>query len=346
MPRYYSGAQAQAEAMKAAWVATGGSLEGLTLDAFEVLEKRTDLEVLRVPEFVPRDSELGCSVAGGYRHTPPTLVVTESMSWRRQQFTLLHELGHHLQRTTVSLGKTVLRQQDRAGFEDAACDTFAASILLPDDMVDEASIPFGGPSARTAVDLFESSNASRAAISVRMSGRLRGAGAVAVVNEAGVVTFAAARGSIFAPARLSDQSENPLIRAALEDRDPTRVWSRDDARIWYSSGHSSNELYGQAAWAGDRLFVVMVEESAPWRSYSPPREKTSLQRKSRWATCNTCAKSFEVHRLCLKCSKPKCPSDHCGCTAQTLFEKMCDSCTFVKHTSQFTEGSAVCKECE
>jgi len=346
MPRFFPDAQTQADAMRAAWAAAGGSTEALTLDAFEVLERRDDLEVLRVPEFVPSNSQLGCSVAGGYRHSPPTLIVTESMSRRRQQFTVLHELGHHLQRTTVSLGKAVLRQQDRSGFEDAACDAFAANILLPDDMVDEASIPFGGPSAQTAVDLFGTSNASRAAISVRMAGRLRGAGAVAVVNDVGIVTFAAARGSIYAPARLSDQSENPLIRAALEDPDPNRVWSRDDARIWYSSGHSTNELYGQAAWAGDRLFVVMVEESAPWRSYSPPKENTALRRTSRWATCDICGKNFETHRHCLTCSKPKCPAGHCGCTAPTLFEKMCDSCTFVKHTSQFSDGSAVCKECE
>ncbi|WP_033106758.1 ImmA/IrrE family metallo-endopeptidase [Microbacterium profundi] len=343
MPRYLDGTRAQVEAMRASWEADGGSLEKLTLDAFEALDNHPDLTIQRVAEFVPKDSQLDCSVAGGYRDTPPTLVVTESMSRRRQQFTLLHELGHHVQQTNLELGRRVVGHTDPTGFEDACCDAFAASILLPDDMVDDASRPFGGPTAQTAVELFELSNASRAAISVRLTERLKGSGVVTVVSEAGVVTFAAARGSMYPPARGSNQSENPLIRAALDDTDSTRVWSRDDARIWYLTGHSSNQLYGQAAWAGDRLFVVMVEESAPWRSFSPPRDFTATRTRSKCADCDTCGTNFEVRIYCFTCSRPKCPASHCACTKPA--EMTCDTCYLVKHVSQFFGDSTTCVEC-
>lgn len=343
MPRYLDGTREQVEAMRAAWEAAGGSLENLTLDAFDTLDNHPDLTIQRVPEFVPKDSQLDCSVAGGYRDTPPTLIVTESMSRRRQQFTLLHELGHHLQQTNLELGRRVMRHTDPTGFEDACCDAFAASVLLPDDMVDDASRPFGGPTAQTAVDLFDLSNASRAAISVRLTQRLKGSGVITVVNESGIVTFAAARGSMFPPARGSNQSENPLIRAALDGAESARVWSRDDARIWYLDGHSSNELYGQAAWAGNRLFVVMVDESAPWRSFSPPRDFTVTRTRSKWADCYTCGTNFEIRIHCFTCSKPKCPSGHCACTNPT--EITCDTCYLVKHVSQFFGGSATCVEC-
>lgn len=343
MPRYLDGTREQVEAMRAAWEAAGGSLENLTLDAFEALSNNPDLTVQRVPEFVPKDSQLNCSVAGGYRDTPPTLIVTESMSRRRQHFTLLHELGHHLQQTNLELGRRVVEHADPTGFEDACCDAFAASVLLPDDMVEDASRSFGGPTAQAAIELFELSNASRAAISVRLTGHLKGAGVVMVVNEAGIVTFAAARGSMYPPARGSDQSENPLVRAALDDVGSTRIWSRDDARIWYLTGNSSNQLYGQAAWAGDRLFVVMVEESAPWKSFSPPRDFTSTRTRSRWADCDTCGTNFEVRINCFTCSKPKCPAGHCACTRPT--EMTCDSCYLVKHVSQFFADSTTCVEC-
>lgn len=308
--------------MRVAWAADGGSISDLTLDAFESLEHRSDLNILRVPDVVPKDSALGCSVAGGYRETPPTLIVAESMSRRRQHFTLLHELGHHIQRTHLDLGRTIMRQADRVGFEDAACDAFAASVLLPDEMVEHASTDYGGPTAQTAVDLFEMSNASRAAIAVRIAGRLKGAGAAAVLNESGIVTFAAARGSVYPPARGSDQSNNPLIRAALNGYGGPEIWTRDDAQIFYRTGHTSNQLYGQAAWLGDRLIAVMVEEAAPWKTYSPPRDFTAV-------------------RTPIQGDDPPALFDR-----QQLMEKRCNSCFLVKHVSQFNADSTTCKVCE
>lgn len=321
MPRYFAGAAEQASTMRVAWAAGGGSISDLTLDAFRSLEHRSDLSILRVPDVIPKDSALACSVAGGYRETPPTLIVAESMSRRRQHFTLLHELGHHIQRTHLDLGRTIMRQADRVGFEDAACDAFAASVLLPDDMVDDASTAYGGPTAQTAVDLFEMSNASRAAIAVRIAGRLKGGGAVAVLNEAGIVTFAAARGSVYPPARDSDQSNNPLVRNALEGYGVQDIWARDDAQIFYRTGHTSNQLYGQAAWVGDRLIAVMVEEAAAWKTYSPPRDFTAVHTPVKW-------------------DNPPALFDR-----QQLMEKRCNSCFLVKHVSQFNTDSAACKDC-
>jgi len=328
--------------MIAVWAGRGGAIEDLTLDAFAVLQDRDDISVLRVPEFDPQESDLGCSVAGGYRWDPPTLVVTESMSSRRQQFTVLHELGHHLQRTDIALGTRVVEHGEPELFEDACCDAFAARILLPDDLVD-AYTPGRGPTAQGAIDLFDASNASRAAISVRLAGRLQSPGVVAVLDPAGTVTFAAARGGIFPPARGSDQSSNPLVHAALEQTDPTRIITRDNAYVWYRTGHSSDQLYGQAGWAGDRLFVVMVEYGAPWLSFSPPRDGTAQHTADRFEECETCARSFIVGWICPRCRQPRCPAGHCGCT--TTAQITCAVCFLEKHRSQFALGSDTCVDC-
>ncbi|WP_199186735.1 ImmA/IrrE family metallo-endopeptidase [Cryobacterium sp. M96] len=338
----FDDAPAQVEAMLSAWEALGGSLDDLTLDAFAALEQRVDLSVLRVPELIPADSHLGCSVAGGYRWEPPTLVVTESLSRRRQQFTLLHELGHHIQKTNIDLGTKIVEHRDPEAFEDACCDAFAARILLPDDLVN-AHISNRGPSVRTAVELFETSSASRAAICVRLANRLQSPGAVVVVTEDGIVTFAAAGGGLYPPARGSDQTENSLVRAALGDDDDSRTFVRDDAQIWYRDGHTSERLYGQGAWAGDLLFLVMVEYSAPWLAMSPPRDGTVQHTTARWEQCEHCNKTFVIRFICHKCGQPRCRSGHCGCTSK--MKKTCVECFLQKHSNQFAPGSKTCLEC-
>jgi hypothetical protein len=343
MARMFDAVPAQVDAMLAVWKARGGRREDLTSDAFTALEGRDDLTVLRVPEFVPQDSQRGCSVAGGYRWDPPTLIVTESMSRRRQQFTVLHELGHHIQKTDIALGTAVVDHREPEAFEDACCDAFAAQILLPDDLVD-AHTSVLGPTVDTATELFAISNASRAAICVRLIGQLQSPGAVVVLDQAGVVTFAAARGGLYPPARGSDQTANPLVAAAMNVEGTDRTITLDDAQIWYRSGHSSDRLYGQAAWAADRLFLLMVAYKAPWLSFSPPRDGTAQHTTDRWEQCERCQQSFTVTSFCPSCEQPRCPSGHCDCTANT--EKTCTNCFLRKHRSQFLPGADICQECQ
>lgn len=342
MPRTFDAVPAQVDAMVRTWEARGGSRDDLTRDAFAALEGRDDLTVLRVPEFLPHDSQLGCSVAGGYRWDPPTLIVTQSMSWRRQQFTLLHELGHHIQKTDITLGTAIVEHREPEAFEDASCDAFAALMLLPDDLVD-AHIHGHGPTASTASGLFAASNASRAAICVRLVGRLSSPGVVAVLDRDGIVTFAAARGGLFPPARGSDQSANPLVQAAMRAEVGDRLVTRADAQISYRSGHTSDLLYGQASWAGDRLFLTMVSYGAPWLTFSPPRDDTADQVPAAWEECEHCHQEFVAEGVCGRCEQPRCPSGHCGCTARA--DKTCTQCFLHKHPSQFDTGAFVCRDC-
>ncbi|MDO3399180.1 ImmA/IrrE family metallo-endopeptidase [Mycolicibacterium neoaurum] len=281
-------------------------------------------------------------MAGGYRWNPPTLLVTDSMSHRRQQFTLLHELGHHIQKTDIALGTRIVEHREPEAFEDACCDAFAAGLLLPDDLV-SPHLADRGPTVRTATELFDTSNASRAAICVRLAALLPSAGVAVVLDDAGIVTFAAARGGLYPPARGSDQTRNPLVAAALQTQRDGRIVTRDDGQIWYRTGHSSDRLYGQAAWAGDRLFVLMVAYSAPWLSFSPPLPGTAEDSTARVEECEHCEQSFAVESVCPTCSEPRCPAGHCECTTKTY--KACRRCFLQRHRSQFAPASDICREC-
>src|SRR5450756_2101117 len=85
-------------------------------------------------------TDAGCSVAGAYIAAahPPILAIADAVSPRRRAFTGLHELGHHLQQTDYALMEALIELEDSSAFEDAACDEFAAEVLLPAHLVNQA----------------------------------------------------------------------------------------------------------------------------------------------------------------------------------------------------------------
>jgi hypothetical protein len=207
----------------------------------------------------------GCSVAGRYDDLmhPPALCVARSASHRRRQFTVLHELGHHLQTNDIDLATTSLDFDDEA--TDAACDGFAARVLLPDDLV-AGCFADRTPSAGDIVRLYQASTASRAACVVRAAEHLLSSGTVVLYDAAGVVSFAAGHG-VYPPARGSDQSRTALVAAALQDpgRADGLAVTVDATTIRYRT-HDSGPLYGQAAWcdsAAARHRAVRSSAGAP-----------------------------------------------------------------------------------
>ncbi|PWG59084.1 PD-(D/E)XK nuclease family protein [Bifidobacterium catulorum] len=90
---------------------------------------------------------------------------------RRRNFTLLHEIGHHLQQTDKDLIFTCSITNDAAkSFEEDACDRFASLMLVPDDLVEQFGPKPGEPvEARHAAMLFANSQASREVVALRVA---------------------------------------------------------------------------------------------------------------------------------------------------------------------------------
>lgn len=153
---------------------------------------------------------------------------------------------------------------------------------------------------------------------MRLVGRLQSPGVVAVLDSDGLVTFAAACGGLFPPARGSNQAANSLVQAAMRAERADRVVTRDDAQIWYRSGHTSELLYGQAAWAGGRLFLTMVAYGAPWLTFSPPRDNTAHESHGASEECEHCHQEFVADDGCVLCEltaapRTRCPGRFGGC---------------------------------
>lgn len=317
-----------------------GARDALAASAWSELEHWDGLQLRLVPD---SQTDERCSVAGGYVHTtvPPTLTVTNSLSPGRRSFTVLHELGHHLQKNNIPLARAVRSQPaDTDVFEDAACDAFAARVLITDDIL-AAVLTDRSPTAATLARLFEETEASRAACCARAVEYLGTRGVVAVIDKTGRVRFARGHGDVIGPARGTDQSDSPLIKAALASSADAR---HDHTYFTYRTGNRSSEMYGDAAWAGDYLLVVAVLDRPGWKAFAPSRDipRAYVPKLDGW--CEICQEPFTVTDRCTGCGQGRCPAGHCGCS--TAKEKTCDRCFYVKHISQFPAPAAsICKEC-
>jgi hypothetical protein len=317
-----------------------GARDALAAGAWSELQTWDGLQLRLVPD---SQTDERCSVAGGYVHStvPPTLTVTNSLSPGRRSFTVLHELGHHLQKNYIPLARAVRSQPaDTDAFEDAACDEFAARVLIPDRNL-AAVFTDRSPTAAALAQLFEETQASRAACCARVVDYLGTSGVVAVIDRTGRVRFARGHGDVIGPARGTDQSDSPLIKAALASSTGAR---HDRTYFTYRTGHRSSEMYGDAVWAGDYLLVIAVLDRPGWKAFAPSRDiqRAYFPRLDGW--CEICQESFTVTDRCTGCGQGRCLVGHCRCS--TAKEVTCKSCSYVKHISQFpTPAASICKEC-
>lgn len=335
--------RSQAQAMLAALDSVlPGRREHLTRDPVDVLRTWPEVTYLEV---LPAKTGGRCSVAGAYYGTeePPLLTVADTTSPGRRAFTALHELGHHLQQSDIDLAETVdLHGGNAEIFEDAACDAFAADVLLPEDLV-ARHLPEGTPTADNIVALHRSSTASRAAVCVRAAQHLDAPGHVLLLDAEGIVQFAASH-LLPRPARGSDQSGAPVIARALTT--PTgQGRAQGRTRLRYRDGIEGDELYAQAAPMDGYLVVVAVTDHAPWEAgFTLPIAQTGP--RAAWRICEhlECGHEFRSFDApCARCGVPTCPEcSRCRC-APAVKEKPCPNCFTVYPLSYF-DGDR-CRNC-
>jgi hypothetical protein len=322
-----------------------GIREPLAEDPFAVLESRTDLTVRLVPatQTLPGADMPACSVAGVYLEEaiPPILAVADAVSPGRRAFTLLHEFGHHLQRTGTALMGLPLEQPDNGLIlEDAACDAFAAELLLPVDLVDRF-IESRGPTGQQIVDLWHASAASRAAVCVRASQRLPSPGHVVLLDADGAVSFAASA-ALPPLARGSRQGTVGTVQEAYSRSG--RATGR--TRLRYRDEILGEELHAQVVPMDGYLLLVAVTDSAPWEKFSLSSRQPGPIAPA-WI-CERADCGHEFHSFgprCSRCERPTCPEcERCGCEPRVR-ERTCTGCFQRLPASVFAGSSTRCREC-
>ncbi|MFI7131283.1 ImmA/IrrE family metallo-endopeptidase [Nonomuraea sp. NPDC050153] len=322
-----------------------GAVVRLGTDPFTTLSTFPDLEVRLVPESGTGDrvETSGCSVAGVYISdaVPPILAVATSTSAGRRAFTVLHELGHHLQQHETTLTDLLLEQPDDGlALEDAACDAFATEILLPVSLVDR-SIGARGPTAVQVLDLWQASVASRAAACVRAAQRLSSPGHIVLLEADGKVSFATSVG-LPPIARGSVQADISTVREALAGSGR----ASGHTRLRYRDGIHGDELHAQVVPMGGLLLLVAVTDRAPWLKFAPPSPASGPVAPT-WVCEHTeCGHEFtSFDARCRGCGRPPCPEcQRCQCPLR-VSEQTCSRCFQRLPASVFTAGSAACSEC-
>ena len=287
----------------------------------------------------------GCSVIGQYSDDtdPPTLSVLDGGSSGQRRFTVLHELGHHEQRGDLPWFDAALAKQSDNGrrLEEQVCDSFAAEVLLGQDVVDRV-LGEEAPSAESVLLLREETGASRAACCVRVAQLLRCEGLVILTDLAGEVLFAAVNGSsFFRPKRGTAQGSDSLaVRAAALGRaqDP-------DAFLQYATGTRLIHLRGEAIRDGNYVYVVLRDGRAPW-------QKTDLGPRAAWdvpaRNCAACGEELERpgEDPCPQCRRPRCSGCGARCECGRLSgDKTCSACSLSWSRTRFPGDGDVCADC-
>ena len=335
--------RAQAQAMTASLDRVlPGRREELTRDPVAVLRTWPEIVYREVPA-----AETGgrCSVAGAYYGTedPPLMLVAQATSRGRRAFTALHELGHHLQQSDFDLDDTAdAHGEARAVFEDAACDAFAAEVLLPEDLVAQ-HLPDGTPTGDDIVALRHASSASRAAVCVRAAQRLRAPGLIVLLDRGGVVQFAAAH-QLPRPARDSDQHHAEVVSRALSTMNGR---ARGRVRFRYRDRIEGDELFAQAVPIDGFLVVVAVTERPPWEEgFTLPITQSGPQPSSWVCAQPECGSDYTSYEpACARCGTPPCPEcGRCACRP-AVKEKTCQGCYQVLPARYFAPDSDRCRDC-
>ena len=272
--------------------------------------------------FLPDDR---CPVAGYYDHDsrPPRIVLHPSSTAARDRFTVLHELGHHLQRTVAAWADVwcLLPRAEGEGLNEAVADAFASEVLIPDRTIDLSASDVTARALCTAFN--QITTVSRSALAHHA---LRGAApgddvTVVVCDLAGVVVFARAVGRLWAPARDGQQpSLRSLVNIALDNEG--RATGALEPGLVSASGNIQDDLVADLAIDSSGRYAFAVIR--PASRYAPPSWVDTTQECTNPA-CGETFKQAASPSTCQRCGDRRSP--HCGsCSCSVDVPSTCPRC--------------------
>ena len=312
-----------------------GTLERLRLDAESEIAGWDDLDVRLVPATDRAVVESGCSTAGMYQGgtRPPRLVVASSRSHGRNNFTILHELAHHLQRTDPAwLGDVLaeLGQDEATRLEHRVCDEFASDLLLPDFLWP----PERPVTAGILREVHAASRASRAALIIRAGRHMRPDQVAFLIAPDGEVLFNHTRGDDLAPPARGTAYDHPLIDRARLD---VGAQVSGEIAFVYRTGTTRDGLTATAA-SDDWQYVFVVAE-----------QETAFGRQAEWhkptLDC-ACGAEYSVRDAgtCPRCGHPLCP-ECTACPCADTRTTTCGRCYLTLSVAEQAAGRTTHDEC-
>lgn len=259
---------------------------------------------------------------------------------RRENFTLLHELAHHLIANDDDCPSWLADQDDPGKLEEEICNLVAARLLIPEERITQA-LDKKPPSAATVTALYQATGASRSACAIAVAQRIPCDGFV-ILTEPG-------SGEVFVSSRTRDTRPYPWKGDPIPDPHPLSRpdpppkaktwwprWNGDRRDFYMVTGDVAGYICGVFAendlWGIDTLHVYTpVEEDRGYHgTLTCP---CGYQGVVRMYPCRTCGVSE-----CPRCGECDCqrrernqPRDTCAncfssVRSHLLVDGLCDAC--------------------
>lgn len=260
---------------------------------------------------------------------------------RRENFTLLHELGHHLIAVDSACPAWAADQPEPRRLIEQVCDHIAALLLIPRAAVDAALN--GDPvTAATVATLYGTTEASRTACAIAVAQRLPCQGFVLLTRPGTGTVLHASRAHEVRPYPWRD---DPLPRAhpLARQAPPTRTlawWEHRDGRRreFYMTtadidGITCGVLAENDLWGIKKLHLPQqVEEDRGYDGHiTCPCGYTG---PTRWWPCKTC----DIP-IC-----PRCQECECDRRARNQTFERCASCIVSVRSHLLQDG--LCPDCQ
>lgn len=265
-------------------------------------------------------ADVGCG-SGYYRPDPPTIYL-HSSSYRRNAFTVLHELAHHLQRHHIEWGFHLMDIRDtnhRLRTEEMVCDRFAAKVLLPPERISDDALCHP---ADAMAGLYISSNLSHSAAiqSVAASLPPHARWILCVVDPSGVVTTSQTSYSQHPPPKGVKHPELAAIAEEAADRPIRRALPN---AFTYLTGATLTDMWAEACRDHENRYTFIAMRPARRFGVSEVVDERFVCNNE---SCITELDSTKKLKHCPRCKKLKCPEcNACGCDTGNTGEK-CPNC--------------------
>lgn len=266
-------------------------------------------------------ADAGCG-SGYYRPDPPTIYLHSSL-YRRNAFTVLHELAHHLQRHHIEWGFHLMDIRDtkqRLRTEEMVCDRFAAEVLLPAERISDDALCHP---ADAMAGLYINSNLSRSAVvqNVAMSMLPQARWILCVVDQYGVVTTSKdVNSGQYPPAKGSYHPELAIIAEEAADHPVRKTLAK---AFEYSNRATLTDMWAEACRDHENRYTFIAMRPTKRFGLSEVVDERFVCNN---VSCDKELDSTRNLRQCPRCKEPKCPEcNTCGCETGNTDEK-CPDC--------------------
>jgi hypothetical protein len=258
---------------------------------------------------------------------------------RRQNFTLMHELGHHLVDAHDECLIWLADQPDPPRVLEQLCDQIAADLLIPSEDAHQF-FGQGPPDASAVLALFDGTAASRSACAIAVARKLPCDGFVLLIEEGTTSVFFAARARDTRPYGWRNDTI-PTGHPLRQDSPPTR------AKAWwpYPNGTERREYFMSTATAGGWTAAVFAENNLfDVPGLHLPQQVDEDRGNDAEITCPCGYRGATRMWPCQRCRVPECPRcGECDCARRDRKLIACANCFSSVQPHLIIDG--LCDQC-